>query len=84
MRLDPRICQQAQNSDFEYIHPIIRITAMDPPLSWVKSVKVIHIICAPERAIDIVTQWRARADCAPAKFVWEPLPWACLPKVSQE
>ncbi|KAI9257274.1 Ribokinase-like protein [Phascolomyces articulosus] len=62
--------------DFEYIHPIIRLTAQDPPESWVQSLRVIHIICSPERCIEIVTEWRERGGSS-AAFIWEPVPWSC-------
>ncbi|KAI7860673.1 Ribokinase-like protein, partial [Circinella umbellata] len=63
--------------DFEYIHPIIRLTAQDPPDSWIKSLRVMHLICSPERAIEIVTEWRERGGTSTA-FIWEPVPWSCL------
>ncbi|KAI9492466.1 Ribokinase-like protein [Zychaea mexicana] len=63
--------------DFEYIHPIIRLTAQDPPDDWVHSLRVMHIICSPERAIEIVTEWRERGGSSTA-FIWEPVPWSCL------
>ncbi|ORZ00523.1 Ribokinase-like protein [Syncephalastrum racemosum] len=67
--------------DFEYIHPIIRITARDPPEEWVRTLRVIHIICSPERAIEIVTEWRDREQQCGARsgavFIWEPVPWSC-------
>lgn len=71
--------------DFEYIHPIIRITARDPPEEWVRTLRVIHIICSPERAIEIVTEWRQREQqCgvqSGAVFIWEPVPWSCRAEV---
>ncbi|KAI9318509.1 Ribokinase-like protein [Dichotomocladium elegans] len=66
--------------DFEYIHPIIRVDANDPPLEWIKSIRTVHIISMPERAIEIVQTWRARYPGAPARFVWEPVPWSALPE----
>ncbi|CEP11857.1 hypothetical protein [Parasitella parasitica] len=70
--------------DFEYIHPIIRATTDDFPDDWIKSVKILHLICSPERAIDIIDHWKQRELDLEAlektKFLWEPLPWACLPK----
>ncbi|KAI8365754.1 Ribokinase-like protein [Blakeslea trispora] len=70
--------------DFEYIHPIIRVTADDYPDSWIQSLKVLHLICAAERAIEIVDQWRTRERQLnapyPTQFIWEPLPWDCLPE----
>ncbi|KAI8641355.1 Ribokinase-like protein, partial [Parasitella parasitica] len=70
--------------DFEYIHPIIRATTDDFPGDWIKSVKILHLICSPERAIDIVDQWKQReldlGASRKTKFLWEPLPWACLPE----
>ncbi|KAI8147514.1 Ribokinase-like protein [Fennellomyces sp. T-0311] len=62
--------------DFEYIHPIIRLTAHDPPDAWVKSIRAMHIICSPERAIEIVSEWRERGGTSTA-FIWEPVPWSC-------
>ena len=74
--------------DFEYIHPIIRVTADDYPDSWIRSLKVLHLICAAERAIEIVDHWRTREQQLnapyPTQFIWEPLPWDCLPEVSIE
>lgn len=71
--------------DFEYIHPIIRATTEDFPDNWIKSVKILHIISAPERAIEIVTRWKEREtelqSPEATQFLWEPLPWACLPEV---
>lgn len=72
--------------DFEYIHPIIRATTDDFPDDWIRSVKILHLICSPERAIEIIDQWKQRETDLNAsnktKFLWEPLPWACLPEVS--
>ncbi|KAI8090219.1 Ribokinase-like protein [Gilbertella persicaria] len=70
--------------DFEYIHPIIRVTASDFPDSWIKSIKILHLICSAERAIEIIDEWREREQVLAAvdktQFIWEPLPWACLPE----
>lgn len=72
--------------DFEYIHPIIRATTDDFPDDWIRSVEILHLICSPERAIEIIDQWNQRQVDLNAfgktKFLWEPLPWACLPEVS--
>lgn len=74
--------------DFEYIHPIIRATTEDFPDAWIKSVKILHIICAPERAIEIVTTWREREkelhSSEATQFLWEPVPWTCLPEVKRK
>ncbi|CAO3609571.1 unnamed protein product [Mucor fragilis] len=70
--------------DFEYIHPIIRATTDDFPDDWIRSVEILHLICSPERAIEIIDQWNQRQVDLNAfgktKFLWEPLPWACLPE----
>ncbi|KAL7312150.1 hypothetical protein PS15m_007949 [Mucor circinelloides] len=70
--------------DFEYIHPIIRATTDDFPDDWIRSVKVLHLICSSERAIEIIDQWKQREfgmdTLEKTKFLWEPLPWACLPE----
>ncbi|OBZ90669.1 Uncharacterized protein C16C9.01c [Choanephora cucurbitarum] len=76
--------RENDHRDFEYIHPIIRVTADDFPDSWIQSLKILHLICSAERAIEIVDQWRAREQqleaAYPTQFIWEPLPWACLPE----
>ncbi|KAI9482910.1 MAG: Ribokinase-like protein [Benjaminiella poitrasii] len=68
--------------DFEYVHPIIRATPDDFPDAWIESIKILHIISSPERAIEIVSDWRKREKNSQQKtyFLWEPLPWACLPE----
>ncbi|KAL0089814.1 Ribokinase-like protein [Phycomyces blakesleeanus] len=70
--------------DFEYIHPIIRSTPGDFPLEWIKSIRILHIIASTERALEITDEWRKREESLqkyiPTQFLWEPLPWACLPK----
>ncbi|KAI9023689.1 Ribokinase-like protein [Phycomyces nitens] len=69
--------------DFEYIHPIIRSTPNDFPLEWIKSIRILHIIASTERALEITDEWRKREEGlegVPTQFLWEPLPWACLPK----
>jgi hypothetical protein len=72
--------------DFEYIHPIIRTTPADFPDSWIESMALVHIISSTERTIEIVTEWREREKQLGKRllthFLWEPLPWACLPEVS--
>ncbi|CAO3688422.1 unnamed protein product [Rhizopus microsporus] len=70
--------------DFEYKHPIIRITASDFSESWIKSLRVVHIISSAERAIEIINEWRQRDPESKTQFLWEPLPWACLPENLQE
>jgi hypothetical protein len=71
--------------DFEYKHPIIRTTTSDFPDSWIKSVKILHLISSPERAIEIIDEWKERERGLKSEektqFLWEPLPWACLPEV---
>lgn len=73
--------------DFEYKHPIIRTTTSDFPDSWIKSVKILHLISSPERAIEIIDEWKERetklksGQGPKTEFLWEPLPWACLPEV---
>lgn len=75
----------SNDSDFEYIHPIIRTTADDPPEDWVPTLKAIHIISSPERAIEIVTRWREREATnkvtQACSFIWEPVPWSCRAEV---
>ncbi|KAI8079769.1 Ribokinase-like protein [Halteromyces radiatus] len=71
--------------DFEYIHPIIRSTPDDFPDAWILSMKLVHIISSTERTIEIVSEWRKREKelnkkQSPTQFLWEPLPWACLPE----
>lgn len=72
--------------DFEYKHPIIRTTTSDFPDDWIKSVKILHLISSPERAIEIVDEWKEREaklkseQDSKTEFLWEPLPWACLPE----
>ncbi|CAO3627424.1 unnamed protein product [Cunninghamella blakesleeana] len=70
--------------DFEYIHPIIRITPTDFPDHWIQSLQLVHLICSTERTIEIVKVWRERekelSKSSHTKFLWEPLPWACLPE----
>lgn len=67
--------------DFEYKHPIIRTTADDYPDSWIDSMRVVHIISSPERAIEVIDEWKKRSSKSQAQFLWEPLPWACIPEV---
>lgn len=71
--------------DFEYIHPIIRTTTSHFPDSWIKSVKILHLISSPERAIEIIDEWKEREvalnSAEETQFLWEPLPWACLAEV---
>jgi hypothetical protein len=73
--------------DFEYIYPIIRPTADDFPDKWIHSVKILHIISAADRAIEIISRWKERErdlqSTEQTEFLWEPLPWACLPEVLQ-
>ncbi|CAO3620421.1 unnamed protein product [Cunninghamella echinulata] len=68
--------------DFEYIHPIIRITPIDFTDNWVMSMKLVHLICAQDRTIDIIHEWREREKklnkSSRTKFLWEPIPWECL------
>ncbi|KAG0173184.1 hypothetical protein DFQ28_011669 [Apophysomyces sp. BC1034] len=68
--------------DFEYQHPIIHTTPADFPQSWIDSVRMLHIISSPARAIEIVNAWRQR-QCSNngihTQFIWEPVPWSCLP-----
>ncbi|KAG1471523.1 hypothetical protein G6F56_002074 [Rhizopus delemar] len=66
--------------DFEYKYPIIRTTADDYPDSWISSMKIVHIISSAERAIEVVDEWRQRNPQSQAQFIWEPLPWTCLPE----
>ncbi|KAI9282273.1 Ribokinase-like protein [Sporodiniella umbellata] len=66
--------------DFEYKYPIIRTTTNDYPDSWVHSMKMVHIISIAERAMDVVNEWRQRDPTSQTQFIWEPLPWACLPE----
>ncbi|KAI8393299.1 Ribokinase-like protein [Radiomyces spectabilis] len=71
--------------DFEYVHPIIRTTPADYPDAWILSIRIAHIISSADRAIDIVNDWRKRETALnktspPTDFIWEPLPWACLPE----
>lgn len=72
--------------DFTYKHPIIRTTTSDFPDHWIQSVKILHLISAPERAIEIIDEWKEREILLNSKekteFLWEPLPWACLPEVN--
>ena len=71
--------------DFEYKHPIIRTTTSDFPDDWIKSIQVLHLISSPERAIEIIDEWKQREvelnSTEKTEFLWEPLPWACLPEV---
>ncbi|KAI8065243.1 Ribokinase-like protein [Gongronella butleri] len=70
--------------DFEYVHPIIRTTPDDFPDEWILSMSIVHIICATDRTDEIVKAWRRREKELNKKerslFLWEPLPWACLPE----
>ncbi|KAI7890021.1 Ribokinase-like protein [Mucor mucedo] len=70
--------------DFEYIHPIIRTTTSDFSDDWIQSVKILHLISSHERAIEIIDEWKEREillNCVErTQFLWEPLPWACLPE----
>lgn len=71
--------------DFEYKHPIIRTTTGDFSNNWIRSVKILHLISSPERAIEIIDKWKLRElllkSVEKTQFLWEPLPWACLPEV---
>ncbi|KAI8975733.1 Ribokinase-like protein [Mycotypha africana] len=75
---------QNDHRDFEYIHPIIRVTTSDFPDEWIDSIEILHIISAPTRAAETIIEWRDREKNLEAKtatqFLWEPLPWACLPE----
>ncbi|KAI9261903.1 Ribokinase-like protein [Helicostylum pulchrum] len=70
--------------DFEYIHPIIRTTTSDFSDDWIRSIKILHLISSPERVTEIVGEWKEREVLLNSKektqFIWEPLPWACLPE----
>lgn len=72
--------------DFEYKHPIIRTTTSDFSDDWIQSIKILHLISSPERATEIIGEWKEREKLLNSKektqFLWEPLPWACLPEVN--
>lgn len=74
-----------EHRDFEYIHPIIRSTTSDFPDAWIESIQILHLISSPERVHEIIDQWRERETQLQIKkrtqFLWEPLPWSCLPEV---
>jgi hypothetical protein len=83
-------------SDFEYIHPVIRIYPRDFPPKWLLSAKIIHLICAAARAREIVDEWHTlqqkyaeefnmpKSDIPDTMFMWEPLPWDCIAEVCIE
>ncbi|KAI8083423.1 Ribokinase-like protein [Thamnidium elegans] len=70
--------------DFEYKHPIIRTTTGDFSDDWIQSIKILHLISSPERVTEIVGEWKRREGLLNSiertQFIWEPLPWACLPE----
>ncbi|CAO3669855.1 unnamed protein product [Umbelopsis ramanniana] len=78
--------------DFEYIHPVIRIFPRDFPPKWLLSAQIVHLICAATRAHEIVDEWHtlqakyadqfnvSAQDIPDTMFMWEPLPWDCLPE----
>jgi hypothetical protein len=74
-----------EHREFEYIHPIIRATTTDFPDAWIASIKVLHMISSPERVHEIIDQWQEKEAQLQIKertqFLWEPLPWSCLPEV---
>ncbi|CAM0141549.1 unnamed protein product [Umbelopsis sp. WA50703] len=80
--------------DFEYIHPVIRIFPRDFPPKWLLSAQIVHLICSAARAQEIVDEWHMlqqkyavqyKASHVPkTMFMWEPLPWDCLPEKWEE
>ncbi|KAF7731649.1 hypothetical protein EC973_008819 [Apophysomyces ossiformis] len=71
--------------DFEYQYPIIHTVPAHFPDAWIQSVRMLHIISSPARAISIVRAWRERESSnsqsdtlTPTQFIWEPVPWSCL------
>lgn len=68
---------------FRYLTPKLRITASDLSKSLLTS-KSFHLICAPERCIELVTSIKALRSNLPTPlpaplFIWEPVPDLCVP-----
>jgi sugar/nucleoside kinase (ribokinase family) len=76
------IYRENEKRDFEYVNPGIRIDVNDLTDAQLRT-KVLHLICSPERCLNIITQLHERADklgIGMPLLVWEPFPQECRPE----
>jgi len=68
--------------DFEYTTPKMSLYAEDLSPTLLAS-KTFHLICAPERAVDMIPKILARREehgiSSKPMFLWEPIPGVCSP-----
>ncbi|KAI0637860.1 Ribokinase-like protein [Trametes polyzona] len=64
---------------FEYITPRIQITPKDLQGTKLARAKIIHFICSPTRAGEIISQVKKERDWRPIT-VYEPIPDRCVPE----
>lgn len=69
---------------FEYTEPRLRLDQDSLHSNLLKS-KSFHLICASSRCVELTQgicerRRRLNEDLEPPWFVWEPLPWECVPE----
>lgn len=76
------IYRKNEKRDFEYVNPGIRIEAKDLTDAQLRT-KALHLICSPERCLDIITHVQERTEKLNIDMpllVWEPFPQECRPE----
>lgn len=76
------IYRENEERYFEYVNPGIRIEVGDLTDAQLRA-KALHLICSPERCLNIITQLHERVDKLNIEMpllVWEPFPPECRPE----
>lgn len=76
------IYRENEKRDFAYVNAGIRIEASDLTDAQLRA-KALHLICSPERCLNIITQLHERVGKLSIRMpllVWEPFPQECIPE----
>ncbi|KNZ74422.1 hypothetical protein J132_06934 [Termitomyces sp. J132] len=70
---------RGEHRNFEYTTPGIRITPKDLVGTRIPKPRILHFICSPKRASDIISEVHATGGWCPI-IIYEPIPDKCVPE----
>jgi len=66
---------KGENRGFEYLTPRIRLTPRDLTSTKLERPRMLHFICSPSRALNIVSEIEGWSPTT----IYEPIPYSCVP-----